>query len=301
MEVEPSIISVPSIGFIGEHAESQNRRFFLGWSDWDNSQEIGGFRESGKGTFVLMENDSLLFEGKLERPNDGKVSDNGTFILNDWMFGEALHGTFYAFDRSGVPLINHLFNANLLNSAISNDGKYAVCQCANSETEDGGVLAFFDIEARKLLWKSQPVTGWADTYSFDVEKSCLYLEYKGKGRFRYGFDGEFIDKTRWEAERVKFLSAFELSRMAKKLFKDSREDLSTQKADEILHLLSGAIQKGLDEYPNEKAIVYRTTGEVMEAIGNIDDAIVQYEMALSLNPKVGIKKRLDNLKKEKTQ
>ena len=64
-------------------------------------------------------------------------------------------------------------------------------------------------------------------------------------------------------------------------------------------MLNRALKKGLDEYPNEKAAVYRTLGEVKESLGETSDAIHDYELALELNPKVGIKRHLDMLKKQK--
>jgi len=69
----------------------------------------------------------------MARPNDGKVADNGTFIFNDWGFGDGLKGTFRAFDSLGQNLIVRRFRANLLNNGISFDGRFAVMpdvQCA---------------------------------------------------------------------------------------------------------------------------------------------------------------------------
>jgi len=244
----------------------------------------------------LAKDATVIINGRLQRPNDGKVANNGTFIFNDWMFGEGLKGTFYAFDLSGKQLVKYFFSANLLNNSISENGRYAVCQCAESDTKDGGVLAFFDLEKGELFWKIQPESGWADSYHFDCEKNELLLIYRERGQYRYSFTGHFIDKDKWEVERINYASAFELSIIAKERFKEKASPLSEGDAQEILLLLAQALKKGLDEYPNEKAAVYRTMGEVKESLGKIADAIHYYELAFKLNPKVGIKRRLDNLK-----
>ena len=293
------MIRVASMNFFGPYSESLNKKFLVGWSDSDSEQGIGGFRESGEGSYILAENGKVIVTGKLQRPNDGKVANNGTFIINDWMFGEGLCGTFYAFDKIGTNLIKYHFEANLYNNGISEDGKYAVCQCANSDTEDGGVLAFFDLEIGRILWKKSPESGWADSYLFDCQNHYLYLVYRDKGKFRYTFEGEFIDKDKWEDARIKYASSFELSLIARDRFKEVSDNLSNEEAEEILSLLSKSLNKGLDEYPNEKASVYRTIGEVHEALGKIDDAIKNYELALQINPKVGVKRRLNALKKKK--
>ncbi|HUT17416.1 MAG TPA: hypothetical protein VMW84_03870 [Acidobacteriota bacterium] len=294
-----NFVSVDSTHFFGPYSESENGKFLVAWSDTDREKGIGGFRERGEGSYILAEDTVVVISGRLQRPNDGKVANNGTFIINDWMFGEGLKGTFYAFDKLGNQLVQHRFTANLFNNGIAEDGRFAVCQCANSDTEDGRILAFFDLVKGILLWKIYPITGWADSYRFDPEKKELILRYREKGEYRYTFAGQFVDKEKWEVERVNFASAFELSLIAKERFKEKYHSLNEADAQEILLLLERALNKGLDEYPNEKAAVYRTIGEVKESLGTIPDAIHYYEMALKLNPKVGIKRRLDILKQQK--
>ena len=296
-KVGARMIRVRSLDFHGSYSESANKKFILGWQDSDHTKGIGGFRESGEGTYILAENGKLRLKGRLQRPNGGNVADNGTFIINDWMFGEGKHGTFYVFDKEGVQLIKHRFKANFYNNGVSPDGKFAVCQCAGSDTADGNVLAFFDIETGALLWKKIPKSGWADSYDFDCEKKYLYLGYRDEGKFRYDFDGKFLDKEKWETEQIENASAFELSNMAKNQFKEIDDDLTVKDAKEILSLLRKAFKKGLDEDPNEKANAYRTAGEVNEAMGQTDNAIKYYEKAIELNPKVGVKRRLGALKK----
>jgi tetratricopeptide (TPR) repeat protein len=294
-----NFVSVYSTDFFGPYSESENGKFLIAWSDADREKGIGGFRESGEGSYILAEDTVVLISGRLQRPNDGKVANNGTFIINDWMFGEGLKGTFYAFDKLGNQLVQHRFTANLFNNGIAEDGRFAVCQCANSDTEDGGALAFFDFEKGILLWKIHPESGRAESYYFDCEKKELLLRCRERGEYRYSFAGQFIDKDKWEAERINYASAFELSLIAKERFKEKGTGLSEADAQEILLLLGRALKKGLDEYPNEKAAVYRTMGEVKESFGEISDAINAYELALELNPKVGIKRHLDILKKQK--
>jgi hypothetical protein len=295
-----NFVSVDSTNFFGPYSESENGKFLVAWSDTDKEKGIGGFRERGEGSYILAEDTVVVISGRLQRPNDGKVANNGTFIINDWMFGEGLKGTFYAFDKLGNQLVQHRFTANLFNNGIAEDGRFAVCQCANSDTEDGRILAFFDLVKGILLWKIYPITGWADSYRFDAEKNELILRYREKGEYRYTFAGQFVDKEKWEVERVNFASAFELSLIAKERFKEKNYNLGEKDAEGILSLLYSALVKGLDEYPNEKATVYRTIGEIKESLGNISEAIHNYELALELNPKVGVKRRLDALKKQKT-
>jgi tetratricopeptide (TPR) repeat protein len=65
----------------------------------------------------------------------------------------------------------------------------------------------------------------------------------------------------------------------------------------ILDLLTKAVQKIPDNFPNYHAEAYRTTAEVLEAIGDIAHAVEYYECALQKNPKIPVKRRLNALKK----
>jgi hypothetical protein len=71
---------------------------------------------------------------------DGKVEDNGVFILSDWGSIETLNGTFAAFCPDGKPILSRKLKANLFNNGLSPDGRWAVCQTANAPSDDSGRL-----------------------------------------------------------------------------------------------------------------------------------------------------------------
>jgi hypothetical protein len=81
----------------------------------------------------------------MPRPNDGKVEDNGVFILSDWGSIETLNGTFAAFCPDGTPILSRKLKANLFNNGLSPDGRWAVCQTANAPSDDSGRLFVFDL------------------------------------------------------------------------------------------------------------------------------------------------------------
>jgi DNA-binding SARP family transcriptional activator len=55
---------------------------------------------------------------------------------------------------------------------------------------------------------------------------------------------------------------------------------------------------GTDISENTKAQAHRRLGEIAEKVGRPGDAIREYERALALNPKVGCKRRLAQLKQQ---
>ncbi len=56
-----------------------------------------------------------------------------------------------------------------------------------------------------------------------------------------------------------------------------------------------ALTRGLDDYPNQRAIVFRNMGELWDIL--VKSATVEnYEEAMRYNPKVEVKIRLDQLR-----
>ena len=144
-------MEIQSLDFYGRLSRSTNGRFLLAWRDaW-----VAG--RKGWGQYFLVDADRLVASGKLQRPNDGKVSNNGNFILNDWMLLKpgTLGGTFYAFAPTGEALIRKRFRANLhWSNGISPDGRFAFCSTCTSNCESVSDKTFvFDIEAKTMLSK----------------------------------------------------------------------------------------------------------------------------------------------------
>lgn len=155
-----NFMCIDDIGFYGSCATSPS-------GEWAIACHDGSPDGSRTGRYVLYNvgEQKIYVKASMERPNSGHVADNGTFSLEDWLFGGDLNGTFYVFDKFGNLKIKRRFEANILNSAISNNGMLAICQTANSKTEDGNILAGFDLTTGVELFAVHPSTFWADEYS----------------------------------------------------------------------------------------------------------------------------------------
>lgn len=291
-----NFINIDKLNFFGQSHQSENGRYILTWSDYDPNSRTSGFRKSGCGSYVLLEGGKIKLHGELERPNDGKVSNQGVFILNDWMFKDELKGTFYAFNAEGQKLIQYSYEANLLNNGLSNDGNFAVCQTANNpQGEDENKLFFFNLKERKLVWKRRPETGWAKGYRFDEAEGVIYLSYDKKNSYRYDFKGNFLDSEQWEKDCIDLANGYELLKIAEK----KMEQLETVNADishydEVIDLLKRGIEK---DVPGDwKALIHRKIGEIYCKCGENSKAIEHFEIAVKLNPGVGVKKLLKRMK-----
>jgi tetratricopeptide (TPR) repeat protein len=293
-------LGIYRLNYHGEFHRSENGRFILSWSDMADSETEGihiGAREKGHGRYLLIDEDKLILRGKLERPNDGKVSDRGIFILNDWMFKGEPIGTFYAFETNGREIIKHKLNANIYNNVISSDGRFAVCQTLDSDNEDGNKVLFFDLSKRELVWKFEPAPGRAESFGFDLESQTLRLSFKNGKTYRYSFDGRFLDSEEWEKEKIESSNGYELFEIALEKY----EELKSQKAEmpsynEFISLMKKALDKGVSEY--YQAMIHRELGEAYHKLGMLAETIHHFEKAISINPKIGVKKVLKSLKEE---
>ena len=101
---------------------------------------------SRSGGYAVLDGKHLVVTGHAERPQEGRIADNGIFVFNDWLHNDALCGRFKAFGADGAPLIDQYFDANLLGNGLSGDGRYAICQTASAPgSPDSTIVAAFDL------------------------------------------------------------------------------------------------------------------------------------------------------------
>lgn len=299
LEIEGTMARLPTLDIFGHFSRSRNEEYTLVWSDWDSQNKIGGYRMSGHGSFVLVQNDALVCTGKLERPNDGKVANNGTIAISDWRFGSGLKSRLCCYARDGEEVFRHDFRANMHNIGLSDLGRNGVVQLYHSDSDDSGRLVFIDLLHAKVVWKITPKTGWADSYLFDDNESKLGLIYNDRGTYFYSYTGKFLDDEQWETDLLEHGSGLEILHLCREKFESSENDRSDVKADVLIASIDHALLKDdLVGDPATKAKALRLAGEIHEVRGCTEKAIQVYERALGLDSKVGIKRRLQKLKND---
>ena len=119
-------LSIQTLGYFGQCRRSANGQYVLTRRDSADDGSHGGARGRTGPRYLLLENERIVVDGRLERPNDGKVSDTGTFVLNDWHFlSSELSGTFCAFRKDGTPIVRQRYEANLYNNGLT--GSREIC------------------------------------------------------------------------------------------------------------------------------------------------------------------------------
>ena len=294
---EGDSLRISGIDFYGQYAVSANGQFTFGWCDSDMDVGSSGRTRNVSGRYVLVEGQRVVLTGQMQRPNDGRVANNGTFAVCDWMFTTAIKSTFRVIDRSGNPLIAHLFKANLYRCGISDDGQWAVCQTCNADNRDGNKLTFFEVLSGKLLWQIEPLTGWADNYKFDVEERLLYSSHRDKGDFAYRVSGEFLDAQRWRNTQIEHGRGWEALAAVSELLDEARSTGVAPDYVAVLAMLEQTRERSKADDADMQAQVERAIAETYDAQEKFPEAIQHYEVAIRLNPKVVAKRRLDALRK----
>lgn len=293
----PNITALKETGFIRNNIQSPNKQFLIGWIDGDLDQGVIGHRKEGNGKFLVIENSEILLRGEAERPNNCKIANNGNFIINDWLFSNGLNGIFYAYDKTGKELISNRFSANLKDNCISSDGKFAACTLCNSNSKDGGLLAVFDLEKGVLIKRIYPEDDAGTLLEISSDERTITFNYGKFGQFRYSFNGMFLDKEKWYQAHLERGSAFDLLYIAEERLRDKNTP-DTETAKGIIAILNKALGKGLGQYKKEEAKAFRFIGEAYELMSELEKAKENYERALCIDPKIGIKRHLESLKKK---
>lgn len=299
IEENDGFFEIPKLGMFVEYERSPSKEWVICWRDSNEEGTQGGHRDSGKGIYVLYNSirKKVALKGKLERPNSGHVADNGTFSIEDWGFGSDLSGVFYVMSASGEQLIRRELKANFFNSTISRNGKYAVCQTANSPSEeDGGKMIGFDIEARKQLFSVVPEAGWADGYDLVEETAGFCVKVRDIGTFCYDAAGVFQDGQKFTMAKLTS-NRFDLMLITVEALLKEPSPHGVDPSD-ILSYVTRARTIGADKDQHWKALALKLQGACHELLGNEGDALLAYDEALLVNPKIGVKRKADALRKK---
>jgi len=298
-------LSVRDPDFFGIAHYSSNHRWCVGTSDSDGTGR-GGFREKENGTVILVDlhNQNIVHLLNIfKRPVDAAVADNGNYIIHDSGFGSALQGDIVCIQYNAKKLYQHHYNSNIISVGLSHCGKFVAVQTAvNESSSDGNRLELISLAENKIMFSVLPASGWADGYIFDTNHegrlTSLRVVHKKLGAFRYLPSGEFID---YEALTNAQLSSSDYSI---KLL--CARDLIEKEADmeiatKTLQAAESALHEGAQDHSDWCAVAYRVKGESLEVLGRQAEAFAAYEEALRHNPKIGVKRKADNLRKKLRQ
>lgn len=277
--IEDNFLEIPELGFFGQCHVSDNGKFALGWADKVFCIELG------------------VRINYLDIPtaHEGKIANNGNFVIASNMPREGLSCVLNAYTPSCSIIVQKRVLALLFNNGISPSGDYAIWQtCNNPDSDVGNKLFFIDLINKRTAWAIPPEPGRADDYEFDDEKRILRLIYRAGQSYKYNYDGKFLDAEKLETN----LLTSDLSYEVLWAVEDKLKSKSVTASDypKLIEYLEAALKKRPEALTESS--IYRRLGEMHYELGDFPLGKKEFENALRLNPKVGVKRILAKINKE---
>ena len=201
-------------------------------------------------------------------------------------------GYFFVTDDTFTPNAIYRTTAYINACTISDSGHYAICQTANnpSNDEDSGVFIVLDVWQKKVLGKLRLPTGWKGiTHLFLDEKKESFFVYYGNYYVEYNFQGKATNKNQLFETQLSIYNGYQLIGLATEITKALSETWDTSLYQKLLRVIDAI---GNDVSSVQRASMYKALGDCYFEHHMTDEAISAYEMGLSLNPKLPVKKKL---------
>ncbi len=284
-----SILTVDALGFMGPCALSPRQQYAIGWDD-------------KTGAFVLARGTEVVASGRVQSPalGLGAVSDCGVFALVSGTQDGSAADTVNVFDATGRKLATQRFDFNVFIVAVAAEGDFVACQLA-----DGDVV-LLDVRTAGVSWRkpANPATGprlLAVSLTLPPGANCVELDL-GLGRcFRIGLNGDYLDADELLPALVETAKRSPNGLSLFYIVRERLDQLAGRAADsnvqELMGLLQAAQRLGFRDYPSVEAAAFRAMGELSELAGDTAAALANYETAFRLDAKVGVKRRIDALKR----
>lgn len=279
------ISRIEPFGLVGMCSRSPLGSYHLLWSE---SHE----NDNGWGWYALIHDRRVTAAGQLQRPNDGRVADDGTFAISDWLFGTSLQGAFWAFSATGQPLLYRLTDANLDKIAISSDGSFALCTLLESSGADASSLILFDLRNCTEIIRFTPGLGRADGYFIDAVRRIVIVTRDGEVSLEYDFEGNPVNPRILKEQQLRDSNGYQLRDLVARRLEGA--PLSAEEGVECIELLHAALGKEISTWTQGQ--VWSMIARLHEDSGALSEAASAYERALELAPKLPVRRRLKQIR-----
>lgn len=254
----------------------------------------------------LQQTAKMLYEACKHK---SQYESNWMFAQNDFICcfkGKILYLT----DTNFRPLLMYESTSFIVACGISRTGKYIVCQTAynHENDEDSGTTIIFDVEKRAIICRKCIEIGVNSTRIIFVDEQKKVIAFYVADRIlgnnknivvKYDFELNPDEETLKEYYRKPDISPYLLNARVQMLIeKMKNEIIQWHEVDqEIIYLLE-RLKDDDDMSHYQLSMTYKQLGDLYSKYDNVEKAILSYETGLLLNPKLAVKRKLNQLKKE---
>lgn len=286
------LVQIEELDFMGNFVSSQNTTLRLAWEN------------KMYGRVIRFYENQIWWQRTFIRPFETAISNDGFIVVNDGLSqgGDGtLQGKFYIVLPNGEILFEEKFSANLGICGITENQHFAWCETYNSNiSEDSSKFYVYLVKEQKKLFKVDIISHHIE--SVISSESSLTIFTKDCGKCIYDLSGNLLNQREVdifvEKRLIESDSPWDLQRLIE--IKIDKREISAMSENEFAYIyqLSVIASNKMKEYPNPNAQLERRIGEMLLARNRNKEAIQHFQKALALNPKVGIKKLLQNLVKD---
>lgn len=272
-----------------------------------DTEETGTHSDACVHYVVLTRNGQEQWRAEFGRdyPTECAVTDSGYVAVTAETQTEALTGDFFVISPAGQELINVRLCACLNHCGLSNDGSIAWCTTMNNPDDEdcANKLLVFSLDAPGELFRVEDRLGsvrqiWRAGAEVVVStEEDLYYRYSLKGEL---LNAQEVDEKEQETMAARAFAdgdGYFLVEMAEeRLRRTEFAKLSIDEQSLVVRLLERATECQISD--STKARVYRHLGEIALGRGKTAQTISHFRQAITFNPKIGVKKRLEALERE---
>lgn len=214
------------------------------------------------------------------RPNEAVISDTGFAAIVDWLSLTDLkpRAELSFVNPQGTVFRRHRFDMMIGRPAIEPQGALIFLTTAASESQTPQIMCF-DLRSGNRAWSETAPAPFEEITVVPGEK-CIHLgrpvqECGGEYVLKMTYDGKVVDRNpRTPYDAINYAE-------------NARRGGDYVAAERWFRLAAKC-----DIAPSYRATAYRALGEIAERDGRITDALNSFEKAISLFPKVGLKRKL---------
>jgi tetratricopeptide (TPR) repeat protein len=295
--------------FRGQQVASPNRQWVLAYGHIHDPDVDEWSSDDPTGAVLLYRNSGLACQVRgLYRPDSVALCDAGVFAINEEGVSTNFLGPetgLCVYQPSGKLSCRFQPGAAIQMASLSSDGSLLAFHTLaappdSASPDDDGKLFVVDTRSGVIRWRAELPVIWPTRIEFDEMNGTIVLSGPSNDKYRYTFEGEFLDARAVEQAALERDLANDygyplIDRACQALPDITQPNASKDTITDCVDLLQKALRKRLS--PNTKARAHRILGEIAESRGDHKVAIKAYQIALKLNPKVGVKKRLEALRK----
>jgi hypothetical protein len=129
----------------------------------------------------------------------------------------------------------------------------------------------------RSMWSSARPRSSSYAPNWITRNTTIRLCYEGGASFAYGLDGTFFDRDRWIEWSLKKGDLFVVERMVK----EKSDALSAFEGARLIAATDVALERNMPDDQKTRALACKLRGICFEALGNEEEALRSYDMALA--------------------